>query len=104
MGRKRGGHHPACNAPADLAAGSAQRTGNNGATTNLLPAEYGARYHQQLVDRLWMRAVMSVLAFTFSGCSFISVSFTVPRGPTKGAAQNSPPSGSDYTNAMVDET
>ena len=48
-------------APAELAACSAQRTGNNGATTNLLPPEYSARYHQQLVDRLWMRGLMAVV-------------------------------------------
>jgi hypothetical protein len=54
-------------APADLAAQSAQRTGGNGATTNLLPAEFGARYHQQLVDRLWMRGLMAVLAVYLFG-------------------------------------
>jgi hypothetical protein len=46
-------------APAELAAQSAHRTGNNGVTTNLLPPEYSARYHQQLVDRLWMRGLMA---------------------------------------------
>jgi hypothetical protein len=54
-------------APADLAAQSAQRTGSAGATTNLLPAEYSARYHQQLVDRLWMRGLLSVLAVYLTG-------------------------------------
>ena len=48
-------------APAELAASSAQRTGNDGATTNLLPPEFSARYHQQLVDRLWMRGLMAVV-------------------------------------------
>jgi len=48
-------------APQELAAFSAQRAGNDNVTTSLLPAEYGARYHRQLMDRLWMRGVMAVV-------------------------------------------
>jgi hypothetical protein len=47
--------------PAALAAASALRTGDAGVTTNLLPAEYSVRYRQQLVDRLWMRALMAAV-------------------------------------------
>jgi hypothetical protein len=48
--------------PAGLAAVSAERAGREGATTNLLPSEFAARYHQQLVDRLWMRGILGVIA------------------------------------------
>jgi hypothetical protein len=53
--------------PADLAALSAERAGRDGTSTNLLPAEFSARYHQQLVDRLWMRGVLSVVAVYLFG-------------------------------------
>ena len=40
---------------AGLAGLTATRAANAGPQANLLPAEYSTRYHQQLVDRLWMR-------------------------------------------------
>jgi hypothetical protein len=56
--------------PAELAAQSAERAGNGGESTNLLPPEFAARYHQQLVDRLWMRGIMSVVAVYLFGVLF----------------------------------
>jgi hypothetical protein len=50
-----------------LAAFSAERSGNNGATSNLLPPEYSKRYHQQLVDRLWMRGIMAAVGIYIFG-------------------------------------
>ena len=41
-------------APAELAARTAKRAAAAGAS-NLLPAEFAARYRQQFVDRLWLR-------------------------------------------------
>src|SRR5437016_12031704 len=41
-------------APAALAALTAQRAARADSTTNLLPAEFSARYQQQFIDRLWM--------------------------------------------------
>jgi len=43
-------------APAELAAGTAKRAATAG-SSNLLPAEFTARYHQQFVDRLWLRGL-----------------------------------------------
>jgi hypothetical protein len=43
--------------PAELAARTAQRATAAGSNTALLPAEYSARYHQQWVDRLWLRGL-----------------------------------------------
>ncbi len=54
-------------APAELAAYSAERSGNNGATANLLPPEYSKRYRQQLVDRLWMRGIMAAVGIYIFG-------------------------------------
>jgi hypothetical protein len=43
-------------APAELAAGTAKRAAAS-EKSNLLPAEFTARYHQQFVDRLWLRGL-----------------------------------------------
>jgi len=53
--------------PAELAAASAERTGNGGVTTNLLPPEYSKRYRQQLVDHLWMRFLTATLGVYLLG-------------------------------------
>ena len=44
--------------PAELAARTATRTVQVTTSQNLLPAEFTTRYHQQFVDRLWLRALM----------------------------------------------
>jgi hypothetical protein len=46
--------------PAELAAHTARRAAAGSARTSLLPAEYTTRYHQQFVDRLWLRGLMAV--------------------------------------------
>jgi hypothetical protein len=43
-------------APEQLAAGTAKRAAAS-EKSNLLPAEFTARYHQQFVDRLWLRGL-----------------------------------------------
>ena len=43
-------------APAELAARTAKRASAAG-KSNLLPVEFTTRYHQQFVDRLWLRAL-----------------------------------------------
>jgi hypothetical protein len=44
---------------AELAARTARRATAAGGRSQLLPAEYTTRYHQQFVDRLWLRALMA---------------------------------------------
>jgi hypothetical protein len=46
--------------PVELAARTARRAAAASDRANLLPAEYTARYHQQFVDRLWLRGLMAV--------------------------------------------
>jgi hypothetical protein len=90
-------------APEELAARSAERTGNNGATTNLLPVEYSGRYHQQLVDRLWMRGLMTVAGIYIFG---VLVYFGVLAGYTqtyKNELGSLAKLGPDYTNAVADQ-
>ena len=45
--------------PVELAARTAQRATAAGLHTALLPAEFPARYHQQFVDRLWLRGLLA---------------------------------------------
>ncbi len=47
-------------APAELAARTAKRVATSG-KSNLLPEEFTTRYHQQFVDRLWLRALFYCL-------------------------------------------
>ena len=44
----------------DLAALSAKRAAKAPESANLVPADYRTRYHQQNVDRLWMRGVFAI--------------------------------------------
>jgi hypothetical protein len=90
--------------PAELAAGSAGRAGREGTTTNLLPPEFSARYHQQLVDRLWMRGVLGLVAVYLFG---VLVYFGVLYGlKTQLDNTNKKLAGLKmaYTNALEDET
>jgi hypothetical protein len=49
-------------APAEVAALTANRSAQAEPKANLLPSEYFSRYHQQYVDRLWMRGLFALLA------------------------------------------
>ena len=44
-------------APAELAGRTAKRAATTAAKVNLLPTEFTARYHQQFIDRLWLRGL-----------------------------------------------
>jgi len=46
--------------PIELAGRTARRATAASERASLLPAEYSVRYHQQFVDRLWLRALMAV--------------------------------------------
>ena len=55
-------------ATAELAARTARRVAEAGDDLNLLPPEFAKRYHQQFVDRLWMRGLAAVLGVYLVGC------------------------------------
>src|SRR5947199_8696235 len=68
--------------------------------TNLLPAEYTARYRQQFIDRIWMRSLGAVLVLYILavGVYFGFVSFSKWQlGRVQGAIAAIGPV---YTNAM----
>lgn len=51
----------------ELAALTARRSAQTEARANLMPVEYVTRYHQQFVDRLWMRGLVAVGALYLVG-------------------------------------
>jgi hypothetical protein len=58
--------HPAPSAEA-TATLCAQRAASGQSYANLLPADYARRYHQQFVDRLWMRGLAAVMLIYLAG-------------------------------------
>ena len=86
-------------APAELAARTAKRAALS-AKSNLLPEEFTARYHQQFVDRLWLRGLFFALiaygvflAFYFSAVAWAGVK--------TGKVENEVASlGASYTNTL----
>ena len=88
---------------AELAALSAERAGRPGATTSLLPPEFSERYRQQLVDRLWMRGVLSLVAvYLFGVLVYFGVLYGLSRQLDSARAELARIS-PDYTNAVADE-
>ena len=86
-------------APAELAAGTAKRAASAG-KSNLLPPEFTAHYHQQFVDRLWLRG----LAYTgLAYAVFLAIYFcatTVLNFRTTGVESRVAAISNDYTNAL----
>jgi len=51
----------------ELAALTARRVAANGTSTNLLPPDFTVRYKQQFIDRIWMRALGTMLLLYVAG-------------------------------------
>jgi len=86
--------------PAELAARTAQRAATTVAPANLLPPEYTTRYHQQFVDRLWLRglAAAGVLYALLVVIYFCAVAVLGYR--TRGVEAQVAALGGSYTNAL----
>jgi hypothetical protein len=86
-------------APAELAAGTAKRAAA-AEKSNLLPAEFTAQYHQQFVDRLWLRglAYAGLTYAVFLAIYFCAVSILGYRTTQVESAVAK--ISNDYTNAM----
>jgi hypothetical protein len=84
----------------ELAASTARRAtgGNPGAV--LLPAEFTARYHQQFVDRLWLRGLMAAGVLYAIGLVIYFCSTTVLGLQTGKVEQQVAAISNDYTNAL----
>ncbi len=86
-------------APAELAKCTAKRAAAAG-KSSLLPEEFTARYHQQFVDRLWLRALFyavmaygAYLVFYFAAVAWANVQTSKVEAQVAGL-------GSSYTNVL----
>jgi hypothetical protein len=83
-----------------LAALTATRSAHSDPRASLLPLEYSIRYHQQFVDRLWMRGLLAVGAIYMLGVAIygVALGFAVLRTRT---VENTVASlGPQYTNSV----
>ncbi len=84
----------------ELASRTAQRAVQTEQKDNLLPAEFSARYHQQFVDRLWIRGLGSVVLI-YVACVAVYFIATIFLGlQTRKVEQKVADSGRSYTNAI----
>lgn len=84
----------------ELASRTAQRAAQTEQKDNLLPAEFAARYHQQFVDRLWIRGLGSVVLI-YVACVAVYFVATLFLGlQTRKMEQQVADSGRSYTNAI----
>ena len=83
-----------------LAAASARRVARTETTVNLLPPEFGARYQQQLVDRIWMRGLGGVAVVYIMGVLIYFAMLQVLQFQKHGLEQKVVELSGSYTNAM----
>jgi len=86
----------------ELAALSAKRCGSDGPSTSLLPQEFALRYHQQFVDRLWIRGLMTVVTAYILGVLFyfgMLYMYQLQANKAKGVLASMGPA---YTNSLRD--
>jgi len=87
--------------PAELAAHTARRAAASGSRATLLPAEFPARYHQQFVDRLWLRGlgatgVLYAVGVIIYFCAVGGLSYR-----TQGVERQVAALSGSYTNALL---
>jgi len=85
---------------AGLAGLTATRAAHAGPQANLLPVEYSARYHQQFVDRLWMRGLGAVVALYLLGVLVYFARLQVELYRTSTVEQQVAERGPVFTNAL----
>jgi hypothetical protein len=88
--------------PKELAVLSAGRCGSSAASTSLLPPESAARYHQQFVDRLWMRSLVTVAALYIMGVLFYFGMLYVFEMKNDTVKKDLANMGPNYTNSLRD--
>ena len=85
---------------AGLAALTAARAAQSGSEGNLMPAEYSTRYHQQFVDRIWMRSLGAVVLLYVAGVMVYFGRLQVEIYRTGAVEQLATERGPIYTNAL----
>jgi len=83
-----------------LAALTARRVTHGGAQTNLLPPEFSQRYHQQFVDRLWIRGLLAVGVLYLVGLAVYGTALGFAVYRTKGVETQAASISNEYTNTV----
>jgi hypothetical protein len=86
--------------PAAVAALTARRAAQAESAANLLPAEFATRYHQQFVDRLWMRGLGAVVVLYIIGLLIYGVAVGFANYRTGQVEQQVAALGPTYTNVI----
>jgi hypothetical protein len=86
--------------PAELAARTARRAASSPPGAALLPAEFTARYHQQFVDRLWLRGLVSTGILYAIGVVIYFCATTVLNYRTVAVERQAAQLGESYTNVL----
>src|ERR1041385_393759 len=86
--------------PPRLAAATAQRAAFSPPNANLLPPEFSVRYHQQFVDRLWMRSLFTLAGIYVAGVAIYLVALAFANFRTSRVEQQVADLGNSYTNAL----
>lgn len=84
----------------ELAAHTARRATVSAQNNVLLPAEYSTRYHQQFVDRLWLRGLMAVGVLYAVGVMIYFCAVGVLAFQTRKVEQQTAAISGSYTNAQ----
>jgi len=85
--------------PAELAARTARRA-TSAPGVALLPPEFSARYHQQFVDRLWLRGLVTTGILYAIGVAIYFCATAVLNYKTVAVEQQAAALGESYTNAL----
>jgi hypothetical protein len=85
---------------AELAARTARRAALAAGRVNLLPPEFSARYHQQFVDRLWLRGLVATGVFYAVCVAIYFCATNVLAYRTHGVEQQVAAISNDYTNSL----
>src|SRR5208283_2852180 len=86
--------------PAELAAHTARRAAASGSRATLLPADFPARYHQQFVDHLWLRGLVTTGVLYAIGVAIYFCAVGLLTIQTQKAEKSVADISGSYTNAL----
>jgi hypothetical protein len=84
----------------ELAALTARRSAQTESRANLMPMEFVTRYHQQFVDRLWMRALLALGGLYLLGVAIYMGTLGYATIRTNNVENEAALLGPTYTNAI----
>ena len=84
----------------EVAALTARRSAQADPKANLMPPEFAERYHQQFVDRLWMRGLLAVGAIYLLGVAIYMAALGYSSFQTQAVENQVAELGPTYTNAI----